>query len=116
GNIPLAKKVLYQVENVMPDKVIPYDQFTASMVSLFIEVGETSKALKIAKTMMDRNDKALDYYLSGGIRSHDRDIQIAYYEMTIIASTLSQSKIPVNQYQELISTFVKWQSRFDPEK
>jgi hypothetical protein len=116
GNIPLAKKVLNQVENVMPDKVIPYDQFTASMVSLFIEVGETKKALSIAKTMMDRNDKALDYYLSGGIRSHDRDIQIAYYEMTIIASTLSQSKLPVNQYQELIAKFLKWKNVFDPEK
>jgi hypothetical protein len=112
GNIPLAKKVLNQLENIMPDKVIPYDQFTASMVSLFIEVGETSKALTIAKTMMDRNDKALDYYLSGGIRSHDRDIQIALYEMNIIAASLSESKIPANQYQAIVAKFEKWQSRF----
>jgi hypothetical protein len=112
GNIPLAKKVLHQVEEVMPDKVIPYDQFSAMIISLFIEVGEQKKALSIAKTMMDRNDKALDYYLSGGIRSHDRDIQIAFYEMNIIASALVESKIPANQYQGIVAKFDKWQSRF----
>jgi hypothetical protein len=82
------------------------------IISLFIEVGEQKKALSIAKTMMDRNDKALDYYLSGGIRSHDRDIQIAFYEMNIIASTLVESKIPANQYQGIVAKFDKWQSRF----
>jgi hypothetical protein len=112
GNIPLAKKVLNHLDQVMPDKVIPYDQFSASMVSLLIEVGDTSKALAVAKTMMDRNDKALDYYLSGGIRSHDRDIQIALYEMNIIAASLSESKIPANQYQSIVAKFDKWQSRF----
>jgi hypothetical protein len=111
GNIPLAKKVLNHLDQVMPDKVIPYDQFSASMVSLLIEVGDTSKALAVAKTMMDRNDKALDYYLSGGIRSHDRDIQIALYEMNIIAASLSESKIPANQYQSIVAKFDKWQNR-----
>lgn len=111
GNIALAKKVLNQTETVMPDKVIPYDQFSASMVSLFIEVGEPKKALAIAKTMMDRNDLALDYYLSGGLRSHDRDIQIALYEMNLISASLVESKIPANQYQSIVAKFTKWNER-----
>lgn len=112
GNIPLAKKVLDNLETIMPDKVIPYDQFSASMVSLLIEVGETSKALSVANLMMNRNDKALDYYLSGGIRSHDRDIQRSLYEMNIIAVALSESKIPANQYQSTVSKYEKWRKRF----
>jgi hypothetical protein len=97
----------------MPDKVIPYDQFSASMVGLYLELGDTSKALAIAKTMMDRNDKVLDYYLSGGLRSHDRDIQIAYYEMNIISASLTESRIPSSKYEAIVSKFTKWKERLN---
>jgi hypothetical protein len=113
GDAKLAKKVLNHVESVMPDKVIPYDQFSANMVSLYLELGDTSKALAIAKTMMDRNDKVLDYYLSGGLRSHDRDIQIAYYEMNIISASLTESGIPSSKYEAIVSKFTKWKERLN---
>ena len=111
GNIPLAKKVLDHLERVMPNKVIPYDQFSASMVGLYLSMGEQAKALKMAKIMVDRNDQALDYYLAGGLRAHERDIQIALYEMNVIVSSFKESKVAPAQYKALESKFMKQLAR-----
>lgn len=111
GNAPLAKKVLDHLEQIMPNKVIPYDQFSASMVGLYLLLGEESKALKMAKTMVDRNDQALDYYLSGGMRAHERDIQIALYEMNVIVSSFKESKVSPAKYKDLESKFMKQMAR-----
>lgn len=111
GNIPLAKKVLDHLERVMPNKVIPYDQFSASMVGLYLSMGEQAKALKMAKIMVDRNDQALDYYLAGGLRAHERDIQIALYEMNVIVSSFKESKVAPAQYKSLESKFTKQLAR-----
>jgi hypothetical protein len=111
GNIPLAKKVLDHLERVMPNKVIPYDQFSASMVGLYLSMGEQAKALKMAKIMVDRNDQALDYYLSGSLRAHERDIQIALYEMNVIVSSFKESKVAPAQYKALESKFMKQLAR-----
>lgn len=111
GNAPLAKKVLDHLEQIMPNKVIPYDQFSASMVGLYLLLGEEAKALKMAKTMVDRNDQALDYYLSGGMRAHERDIQIALYEMNVIVSSFKESKVAPAKYKDLESKFMKQMAR-----
>ncbi len=111
GNAPLAKKVLDHLEQIMPNKVIPYDQFSASMVGLYLLLGEEAKALKMAKTMVDRNDQALDYYLSGGMRAHERDIQIALYEMNVIVSSFKESKVTPAKYKDLESKFMKQMAR-----
>jgi hypothetical protein len=114
GNNAMAKKVLNHLEKVMPDKVIPYDQFSARMVALFIEVGDYTKALDISKTMISRNDRALNYYLSGdSVRGHDRDIQIAWYEMSIIGSILTNSPIPANRYASILAPVDKWSKQFN---
>jgi membrane protein CcdC involved in cytochrome C biogenesis len=114
GNNAMAKKVLNHLEKVMPDKVIPYDQFSARMVALFIEVGDYTKALDISKTMISRNDRALNYYLSGdSVRGHDRDIQIAWYEMSIIGSILKNSPIPANRYASILAPVDKWSKQFN---
>jgi hypothetical protein len=111
GNMSLAKKVLDHLDQKMPNKVIPYDQFSASMVGLYLSMGEEAKALKMAKTMVDRNDKALDYYLSGGLRAHERDIQIALYEMNVIVSSFKQSKVSEAKYKNLETKFMKQLAR-----
>ncbi len=111
GNMALAKKVLDHLDQKMPNKVIPYDQFSASMVGLYLSMGEETKALKMAKTMVDRNDKALDYYLSGGLRAHERDIQVALYEMNVIVSSLKQSKVSEAKYKNLETKFMKQLAR-----
>ena len=105
GNFPLAKKVLDHLDFVMPDKVIPYDQFSASMVGIYLSIGEEKKALEIANTMVKRNAKSLDYYLAAGVRSNERNIQIAAYEMNIIVSSLKESKMPPAKYKELEGIF-----------
>ena len=111
GNMSLAKKVLDHLDQKMPNKVIPYDQFSASMVGLYLSMGEEAKALKMAKTMVDRNDKALDYYLSGGLRAHERDIQVALYEMNVIVSSFKQSKVSEAKYKNLETKFMKQLAR-----
>jgi hypothetical protein len=114
GNKAMAKKVLDHLEKIMPDKVIPYDQFSARMVALFIEVGDYTKALAISKTMITRNDRALNYYLTGdSVRGHDRDIQIAWYEMSIIGSILTNSPIPANRYASILAPVDKWSKQFN---
>jgi hypothetical protein len=105
GDIPLAKKVLDHLNFVMPDKVIPYDQFSASMVGLYLSIGEENKAIEIANTMVKRNAKSLDYYLAAGVRSNERNIQIAAYEMNLIVSSLKESKLAPAKYKELEGIF-----------
>lgn len=105
GNLSLAKTVMDKMNSVMPDTVIPYDQFSASIVSLYLAVNDEKSALKIANTMVRRNAKALDYYLSGGIRSNERNIQIALYEMNLIVSSLKESKVQPAKYKELVDLF-----------
>jgi hypothetical protein len=107
GNYAKAKKVLDYLDQKMPDKVIPYDQFSASMVELYIAVGDAKSALKIAKRMVDRDDQLLDYYLDGRYSSHERDVQIAIYEMNLVVSALKASKVNPGKYQALEAKFNK---------
>ncbi len=65
----------------------------------------------MAKTMIDRNDQALDYYLAGGIRAHERDIQIALYEMNVIVSSFKESKVAPAKYKSLEAKFMKQMER-----
>ena len=111
GNIPMAKRVLAHLEQVMPDKVIPYDQFSASMVGLYLSAGDEKKALEMANVMVRRNSKALDYYLSGGIRSNERNIQIALYEMNLIISSFKESGVAPAKYKELEEMFTAQMSK-----
>jgi hypothetical protein len=111
GNIPMAKRVLAHLEKVMPDKVIPYDQFSASMVGLYLTAGDEKKALEMANVMVRRNSKALDYYLSGGIRSNERNIQIALYEMNLIISSMKESGVAPAKYKELEEMFTAQMSK-----
>jgi hypothetical protein len=107
GNASMAKKVLDHLEKVMPNKVIPYDQFSASMVALYLALNDEKKALDIANTMVKRDSKACDYYFNAGIRKHERDIQLALYEMNLIVSSLKESKVDPNKYKELVVLFDK---------
>jgi hypothetical protein len=111
GNLPQAKKVLDYLEQKMPDKVIPYDQFSASMVELYINVGDAASALKMAKRIVDRDNQLLDYYLDGRYGSHERDVQIAIYEMNLVVSALKASKVSPAKYQPLEAKFNKQMAR-----
>jgi hypothetical protein len=105
------KKVLDFLDQKMPDKVIPYDQFSASMVELYIAVGDQAAALKMASKIVKRDDQLLDYYLDGRYDSHERDVQIAIYEMNLVVSALKASKVSPAKYQELEAKFTKQMGR-----
>jgi hypothetical protein len=111
GNYAQAKKVLDFLDQKMPDKVIPYDQFSASMVELYISVGDPKAALKMASKIVKRDDQLLDYYLDGRYGSHERDVQIAIYEMNLVVSALKASKLSPAKYQELEEKFNKQMAR-----
>jgi hypothetical protein len=111
GNYAQAKKVLDFLDQKMPDKVIPYDQFSASMVELYISVGDPKAALKMASKIVKRDDQLLDYYLDGRYGSHERDVQIAIYEMNLVVSALKASKVSPAKYQELEAKFTKQMAR-----
>jgi hypothetical protein len=111
GNYAQAKKVLDFLDQKMPDKVIPYDQFSASMVELYIAVGDPKAALKMASKIVKRDDQLLDYYLDGRYGSHERDVQIAIYEMNLVVSALKASKVSPAKYQELEAKFTKQMGR-----
>jgi hypothetical protein len=111
GSLAQAKKVLDYLDQKMPDKVIPYDQFSASMVELYIAVGDSKAALKMASRIVNRDDQLLDYYLDGRYGAHERDVQIAIYEMNLAISALKASKVNPAKYQELEAKFNKQMAR-----
>jgi xylose isomerase len=77
------------------------------MVELYVAVGDAPSALKIAKRIVDRDDQLLDYYLDGRYSSHERDVQIAIYEMNLVVSALKASKVNPAKYQRLEAKFNK---------
>lgn len=94
GNMAKAKAALDYCNKVMPDNVIPYDQLSANFVALYLAAGDKKTALKVADTIMNRNNKALDYYLNDRRSSDSREIQTALYEMNIIVDGLKNAKAP----------------------
>lgn len=62
GNLEQAKQTLERSLKVLPDDTIPYDVASISTARIFSEMGEKEKGLGIAKTMVGRIDKELDYY------------------------------------------------------
>lgn len=105
GDLALAKKVLDHLDKVMPNKVIPYDQFSASMVGLYLACKDEKKAMEMANTIVRRNDKALNYYFENDIGHYQRDIQLALYEMNVVISAMKENNIAPNKYAELEAMF-----------
>jgi MFS family permease len=94
GKFDKAKAALNYCDKIMPDNVIPYDQLSANFVGLYIAAGDKKSGLRIANLMMNRNDKALDFYLENRRGSDSRDIQSCLYEMQIIIEGLKNAKLP----------------------
>jgi MFS family permease len=94
GKLAKAKAALDYEMKVLPDKTIPYDQLSANYVALYLAAGDKKTALQIADTMMNRNDKALNYYFEDRRASDTREIQSALYEMQIIVNGLKEAKLP----------------------
>lgn len=104
-----AKKVLLHCLSIMPDTAITYDGANAYMMGLLFEVGESDKALSIARTMGERAEEVLAYKSKAGL-SIDRDMQKQVAILYEIAKSLSKAghEDLAQEYQELFYQYHSW--------
>lgn len=104
GKFAKAKAALDYCLKVMPDKTIPYDQLSANFVALYLAAGDKKTGLQMAETIMNRNNKALDYYLNDRRGSDSREVQTNLYEMQIIIEGVKNAKLPeAVKYEEMFN-------------
>ncbi len=104
GKFAKAKAALDYCLKVMPDKTIPYDQLSANFVALYLAAGDKKTGLQMADTIMNRNSKALDYYLNDRRNSDSREVQTNLYEMQIIVEGVKNAKLPeAAKYEEMFN-------------
>ncbi len=104
GKFAKAKAALDYCLKVMPDKTIPYDQLSANFVALYLAAGDKKTGLQMADTIMNRNSKALDYYLNDRRSSDSREVQTNLYEMQIIVEGVKNAKLPeAAKYEEMFN-------------
>lgn len=112
GQLAKAKSFMDYINKVMPNKVIPYDQFSASMVGLYLASKDEKSALAMAKEMILRNDKALDYYATTNGKRYEREIQIALYEMNIILNACKEYGVKPSKYSDWEARFTRQLNKF----
>ncbi|MCF0060923.1 DUF2723 domain-containing protein [Dyadobacter chenwenxiniae] len=86
-----AKKAIERSLATMPDKSIPYDQFSANFIGPLFDLGETKKALEIAETMATRADEVLTWAKDNGTTKR-RDTNVYLYIMQIIVQECREAK------------------------
>lgn len=87
-----AIELMDYINQVIPDEVMVYDQFSAYMATMYISAGAPEKGLKIANTMADRINKDLDYFAKNR-EGHNMEIQLAFYELQIFVNAF-QNTLP----------------------
>lgn len=86
-----AKKAIERSLATMPDKSIPYDNFSANFVGILFELGETKKALEIAEVMTTRADEVLTWAKTNGTTKR-RDSNLYLYIMQTIVQECRDAK------------------------
>ena len=86
-----AKKAIEKSLSTMPDKSIPYDNFSANFIGILFDLGETKQALAIAETMANRADEVLTWAQSNGTTKR-RDSNLYLYIMQTIVQECREAK------------------------
>ncbi|MHA4742260.1 glycosyltransferase family 117 protein [Dyadobacter sp. MSC1_007] len=86
-----AKKAIEKSLATMPDKSIPYDQFSANFIGPLFDLGENKKALEIAETMATRADEVLTWAKDNGT-TRRRDSNVYLYIMQVIVQECREAK------------------------
>lgn len=86
-----AKKAIERSLATMPDKSIPYDQFSANFIGPLFDLGENKKALEIAETMATRADEVLTWAKDNGT-TRRRDSNVYLYIMQVIVQECREAK------------------------
>jgi tetratricopeptide (TPR) repeat protein len=104
-----AKDVLLKSLETMPDKSVPYDIYSADMVTLLFEVGESEKALEVSKILSTRADEELSYLTREGITNRDTYINLRILD--VLRNTM-KSMGQVEEAQQLEEIFLQHYSLF----
>lgn len=86
-----AKKAIERSLTTMPDKSIPYDQFSANFIGPLFDLGENKKALEIAETMAHRADEVLTWAKNNST-TRRRDSNVYLYIMQVIVQECRDAK------------------------
>jgi len=86
-----AKKAIEKSLSTMPDKSIPYDNFSANFIGILFDLGENKKALDIAETMATRADEVLTWAKGNGTTKR-RDSNLYLYILQTIVQECREAK------------------------
>lgn len=86
-----AKKAIERSLTTMPDKSIPYDQFSANFIGPLFDLGETKQALGIAETMALRADEVLTWAKDNST-TRRRDSNVYLYILQVIVQECRDAK------------------------
>jgi hypothetical protein len=99
--------VLLKSLATIPDPAIPYDRICSLFVAPLLQVGEREKALQLARTMANRADRNLDYYLGDGVQDPGA-VQENLVILNQLAASLKEEAHPdAPQYQALFEKHYK---------
>jgi len=86
-----AKKAIEKSLATMPDKSIPYDNFSANFIGILFDLGQTKQALGIADVMVTRADEVLTWAKDNGTTKR-RDSNLYLYIMQTIVQECREAK------------------------
>jgi len=91
GKYDKASEVLHKSLELMPDNVVPYDFTAAQTVDLFLNIGETEKAMEIARVFARRTLEYVEYYMENSTirRTNMRDLQVNFYLLNTMIRSLN---------------------------
>ena len=84
GKPDSARTVLEKCNEVIPDRVVPYNVYNILIVEAYFKLGDTQKALEMANTLKKNVFQDIDYFLSLGRKYNSYltyEKRVAYYSL-----------------------------------
>ena len=107
GNKAKAREVINYSLKVIPDKSIPYDQFSSNNVRFLFEVGDPKKALEIADILASRADQNLTYVKSGnGNRFGSPDTDLYILQNIVEACKEAKQTAAASKYEAIFQKHI----------
>jgi tetratricopeptide (TPR) repeat protein len=90
GNLKKAKEALERSLDVIPNDTTPYDVASINTARIFVEIGEKEIGLGIARTMVKRVDKELNYYTTHQ-KNESEKIRQNYMILNMLSQTIREA-------------------------
>ena len=94
GKTDSARKVLDRCQEIIPERVIPHDYFSVSMVGSYLKAGDTATAMKISEQVKKTSTSELNYYFAFPdkyLKSLDLNIQESLFTLQRLGMVLTES-------------------------